>query len=77
MSKDKRYTLDLSGHIYAHNDREAMLISARIKELIESEIESIQNLKVTELTKTPFASFDFTTVHKGDISIFENKILLQ
>ncbi len=73
MAKEKRYTVTLDAYIYARNDREAMVKAAQLAEKIRNE--EGNEAQVLELHSTPFASFISKLIHKGRLTIFENKLI--
>ncbi len=73
MSKYKRYTVKLDAYLYARNDREAMVKAAKVAEFLQT-LEDNQ-AQVLELNETPFASFSSREVHKGTLTLFENKLI--
>ncbi|BBI90568.1 hypothetical protein HYO65_gp176 [Tenacibaculum phage PTm1] len=72
-TKQKRYTVELDAYLYARNDREAMVKSAKIAEFLRTLDDNQAN--VTKLTETPFGSCDSREVHKGTLTLFENKLI--
>ena len=72
MSKDKRYTITLDAYLYARNDREAMVKAVQFVESL-NEAEDNQ-AKVLELSETPFATLSSRLIHKGKLTLFENKL---
>lgn len=73
MSKETRYTVTLDSYLYARNDREAMVKAAKVAEFLRTLDDN--QAQVLELHKTPFASLDCKLVHKGKLTIFENKLI--
>lgn len=73
MSKEKRYTLTLDLHIYARNDREAMVKAAKLTEQLRKE--QGNEAQTLFLNETPFASLSSRLVHTGRLMLFENKLI--
>jgi len=73
MAKEKRYTVKLDAYLYARNDREAMVKAAKVAEFLQT-LEDNQ-AQVLNLEETPFSSFSSREVHKGRLTIFENKLI--
>jgi len=73
MSKQKRYTVKLDAYLYARNDREAMVKAAKLADFLQT-LEDNQ-AQVLELHETPFGSFNSREVHKGRLTLFENKLI--
>lgn len=75
MSKSKRYTLELDTYLYARNDKEAKVIAAKFLEFLNKNIDTISDAKSISLHETPFASFNCREVCKGNLMLFENKLI--
>lgn len=65
--KEKRYLVTFTKYIYARNDNEAKFKTVKFADQNDCGI-----IKIVEF---PFASFDTRLVHKGNLNIFENKII--
>lgn len=74
MSKSKRYSVTLDLYIDARNDREAMVKAALLAEELRNE-KSNSETQVVSVDETPFASLSSRNVHKGRLTIFENKLI--
>jgi len=73
MTKEKRYTVTLDAYLWARNDREAMVKAAKIAEFLQKLDDN--QAKVLELHETPFTSMTAREVHKGRLTLFENKLI--
>ena len=73
MAKQKRYTVTLDLYLFARNDREAMVKAAKLAEELRNEKEG--EAQVISLDETPFASAYSRNVHKGRLTLFNNKLI--
>jgi len=68
-----RYTVILDAYLHARNDREAMVKAAKIAEFIQTLDDN--QAQVLELRETPFVSGYSRLIHKGRLTLFENKLI--
>ena len=73
MSDYKRYTVTLDAYLHARNDREAMVEAARLAEYLQKADDN--QAQVLKLELTPFTSLCHRLVHKGSLTLFENKLI--
>ena len=73
MSDYKRYTVTLDAYLHARNDRTAMVEAARLAEFLQKADDNYA--KVLELHEAPSALCDSRLVHKGSLTLFENKLI--
>lgn len=73
MKKEKRYTVTLDAYLYARTDREAMVKAAKISAFLQTLEDN--RAQVLELHETPFATLTAREVHKGKLTLFENKLM--
>lgn len=67
ITKMKRYYITLEKEIFARNDNDAKVKAAKFA----AENDCI----TTELVSNPFGSLESRVVHKGTLTIYENKII--
>jgi|AntAceMinimDraft_9_1070365.scaffolds.fasta_scaffold04611_4 hypothetical protein len=73
MSGYKRYTVILDAYLHARNDREAMVEAARLAEYLQKADDN--QAQVMELEETPINSYNHRLIHKGRLTLFENKLI--
>lgn len=73
MSKIKRYSVTIDLYIDARNDREALVKAAQLTEVQRSLYDN--QAQVLSVEECPFGSLESRTIHKGRLTIFENKLI--
>ena len=73
MTKQKRYIVTADFYIEARNDNEAKVKVAQWAEEFRQELNN--QAAILELHEAPFGSLTTKLIHKGNLTLFENKII--
>ena len=71
--KTKRYIVTVDFYIEARNDQEAKVKAAQWAEQFRKEEDN--QATILTLHEAPFGSLQTKLIHKGDLRIFENKLI--
>lgn len=70
---DKRYTVNLNAYLYAEDDEAAKIEAAKIAKFLRTYGDN--RAQIIDLNENPYGSLNSRQVHKGNLRLFEGKII--